>query len=157
MTRTRSGLARAGEVALWWVLLWGMWTLTLSTVTLAESVVAVVATLPAAASAVAARRAERVGWRPALSWLRWAPVWGVAVVADTGRVLWAAARRRTGEFTEVDISGEPGQRRAARRAFAALTLTSTPGTLVVDVPPDDNMAVHSLTTGPPYLERKVAE
>ena len=156
MPRTRSSLARAAEVALWWVVLWGMWTLTLSTVTLAESLVAVAATLPAAASAVAARRAERVGWRPALSWARWALVWPVAVAADTGRVLVAVARRRTGDFADVDVSGEAGQRRSARRAFAALALTSTPGAVVLDVSHEDDMVVHALGGGPPHMERKVA-
>lgn len=152
---TRSTLGTAAEAAGWWIVLWGVWTLTLSSVTFQESVIAAAATLPAAAAAVATRRVERVAWRPAWSWAKWAMVWPVAVVADTGRVLVAAVRRRPGEFTEIDLPDETGRRRTARRAFAALTLSATPGTVVVDVPPEPRFTVHVLTRGRPRLERWV--
>lgn len=149
--------ARAAEVAVWWVVLWGVWMLTLSSVTLAETVVAGVATLPAAAAAVAVRRAERVAWRPAVAWARWAAVWPIAVVADAGRVLADAVRRSSGEFGEIDLPEERGERRAARRTFAALTLTSTPATLVVDVPEEPRFTVHRLGHGRPRMDREVTK
>lgn len=150
-----SAAARAAEVAVWWVVLWGVWMLTLSSVTLAETVVAGVAALPAAAAAVATRRVEQVAWRPAWSWVRWALVWPVAVVADTGRVLADAVRRRSGEFDEVDLPVERGQLRSSRRTFAALTLTSTPSTIVVDVPEEPRFPVHVLGRGRPRMDREV--
>jgi len=151
----RPAAARGAEIAVWWVVLCGVWTLTLSAVTLQESVLAGVATLPAAATAVAARRAEKVAWRPALAWARWALVWPVAVVADAGRVLADAVRRRPGAFTDLDLPEEHGPRRSARRTFAALTLTSTPGAVVVDVPDEPRFTVHLLGRGRPHLERAV--
>lgn len=148
-------MARAVELAGWWAGLWGVWTLTLSAVTLQESVVAALATLPAAATAVAVRRAERASWRPARSWARWALIWPAAVAADTVRVMADAVRRRPGELTDLDLPDEHGPRRSARRTFAALTLTSTPGALVVDVPEEPRLTVHLLGRGRPHLEREV--
>lgn len=151
----RSAAAYAAEVAVWWVVLWGVWILTLSSVTSQESVVAGVATLPAATAAVAVRRAERVAWRPDWSWGRWVLVWPVGVVADSVRVLAFAVRRRRGSFESLELPSERGRLRSARRTFAALTLNSTPSTVVVDVPEEPRFTVHVLGRGRPRLDRTV--
>lgn len=148
----------AAEAGGWWIALWGVWALTLSAFSLAETVTAAVVTAPAAAAAVAARRAERVAWHPAASAravLRCVAVWPAAVVCDTVRVVAAALTGRggSGAVTEVRLPPGRAESTAARGAFTTLALGSTPSSVVVDVPRGDRLRVHGLAAGPPRLGR----
>jgi hypothetical protein len=51
---------------------------------------------------------------------------------------------------------EPKERAVARRALAALTLSASPGALVIDSPPDGPLLVHTLPAGSDRPQRMVA-
>jgi hypothetical protein len=93
--------------------------------------------------------------------LRWLAALPRSVAVDTVHVLalpWhPAGRSDAGEFRRVPL-GAPGETPGAegRRAVAAVLLSSTPGTYVVDTDPDTGTAlVHAI--GPPApIERQVS-
>lgn len=152
-------MARLVEVVWWWGVAVGVWVLTLSSATLPELVVAAGCGLPCAVAARAGRLTVGGGWRPRWRWLAWLVPLPVAVVADAVRVLAAAVRhlgsdRPAGELREIALpAGEPDQVAAARQALMTLTLSSTPGTFVVDADPKaGRLVVHSLTEGRPRME-----
>lgn len=152
------------EGLLWEAACVGLWLLTLSSVNPAEVVVAVVAALPCAALAVAARRAVGGSWRPRPAWARWLLPLPVAVLADTVRVLGLAAgvllgrRIPDGEVRTVDLPRDrPAGTRRARAAAAAALVSAAPGTVVLDVEMrSGRMLVHALGAGRPAMEEVVA-
>lgn len=149
----------AMETVVWWVLLVGLWVLTLSSVSVAEVVVAASCALPCAALATAGRQVSGARWRPAVAWLRWFAVLPVAVCTDTWRLFVATPRliRGTGSWRHIELPDDPSAARAAaRRAAAVLTVSATPGTLVADTPPEKPMLVHVLVSGRPRLDDRVA-
>lgn len=155
-------MARAGELLWWWGAAVGIWLLTLSSVGTAELVVAAACGLPCAVAARAGRAAVRGCWTPRVRWAWWLAPLVVAIVADSARALVVAVRRlrgteQRGELRELRLpAGEPDPVAAARRALATLTVTSTPGTLVVDTDPDRCLLVtHSLIPGPSLIEKVV--
>lgn len=125
----------AGETLLWWLVAAALWTATLTERTAAELVVAALCTLPCAAAARAARRANRGSWRFRRRWLRWVPTVAVEVLRQTVQV-WVyvvvPSRRCRSTISEVMLPDEPVPVAAARRAAATLALATTPGTVVLD-------------------------
>ena len=125
------------ETVAWWPLLVGVWVLTLSSVSVSELAFAAAAALPCAALATAARRAIRGSWRADLGWLRWLPALVGALAADTARVLalglrHARSRQLPAGLSTVELGSSPAGRRSGHAALAALTLSATPGSIVVD-------------------------
>jgi hypothetical protein len=75
------------EILFWEAACTGVWLLTLSSVTRAELITALVCALPCAVLAVLARHAVEGSWLPRAAWARWLLPLPVAVVADTVRIL----------------------------------------------------------------------
>ena len=159
-------IAVALETVWWWSLMVGIWELTLSGTTLAEIYCELTAAFLAAVAAVITRRTLGGRWLPNPSWLRWLPVLAVSVVADTARVLILAARHvrdrePTGSFDIIQLRWPemswPALAEAdTHRAYATLTLTSTPGSLVYQAEPESHrLCMHALVSGPPDLQRVV--
>jgi hypothetical protein len=163
-------MARIAETAAFWLLLTGLWLLTLSSVAGSELVAAVVLALPAAVAAGTARRAVGASWRWPLGWPRRlvAPavavlavaVLVVSVLADTARVLAAVARRPCarggrGRLARVELAAEASpERAAARRAAAVLVLSLSPGSVVVAATGDE-LTVHEFAAGRPRLSEVI--
>jgi multisubunit Na+/H+ antiporter MnhE subunit len=153
------------EVLTWWSLLVGVWVLTLSSVATSEMLAATGSALPCAVAATAAREVTGGHWRPSPAWIRWFVRLPVAVVADTGRLLVAAARnvaagdrdRDPGELRTIPIAGGgPDDAYAARQALATFAVSFTPGTFVADVDPDHAvLLVHVLASGRPSMAEAV--
>lgn len=145
----------AVEVVVWEVVLALLWLATTSSVSVQESVAAVVFALPCAVAATAARRAAGGHWRPNRSWLRWLLVLPWAVLRDTAAVLVHVVRRDDGEFTRVGLPHDPAEaQRTAREALAAGALSATPATVVADAN-GKGLVVHRLPGGYRGLERRV--
>jgi multisubunit Na+/H+ antiporter MnhE subunit len=150
------------ELLAWWGVTTGVWIVSLSAYASQDLVAALACGLPCAVMAVLARRAVRLAARPPAETLRWlgALPWSIAV--DTVRVLalpWRpASRSSAGRFRRTPL-GPLGESATAvgRRTAAALLISATPGSYVVDVDPDTGTAlVHAV--GPRSLiERQVAE
>jgi hypothetical protein len=151
------------EAGCWWGVSVGIWLLTLSSVTGPELVAAAACGLPCGLAARAGRHAMRARWQPRLHWARWLVALPAAVAADTGRVLLLAIRGLAGEqlpggLRQVQLPrGERAAVAAGHRALAALTISLTPGTVVLDADPEENMLLlHDLATGWPRLDRVVS-
>jgi multisubunit Na+/H+ antiporter MnhE subunit len=148
------------EVVFWWAAGVGMWLLTLSSISSPELVAAVAAGLPCAVMAVLARRAVGGPLAPRRAWLRWSLPVPAAIVADTVRVLALAAGVLVGrpvpegDLRSVTLPRDPDDRAwQNRQAAAAVLVTTSPGTVVVDLDPDSGeMLVHHLGSGRPRLE-----
>lgn len=118
-----SRAAKIVEGAVWWAVLVGVWVLTLTSVTLAEVVVAGVAGVPCAVAATAARAAHGAVWRPGAALVRSLPLVPVEVVRDLVR------GPSDGTVRTVPVA-EPG--------VATVLLSLSPGTVVLD---DDGQAL----------------
>jgi hypothetical protein len=127
------------EVLAWWPGLTGLWLLTLSSVSLPELLVAVVAGLICALAARAARRAMGGAWSLRMGWIRWLATVPRALVRESAQVLIA---RQSGRIDEVSLPDEPEAVRAARSAVATVLIGSTPSTMVVSAGP--RLVVHRL-------------
>lgn len=145
-------MLRFAEIFVWWLVLTGVWLLTLTTYSGGELVLAGVAAVPAALAAQRARRAVGGSWWPGRAWLRWSAALPGAVVTDTVRVLAAAVRGRVdGECRTIALA----DRGDGTSAVAAMVVNAAPGTVVVDAPPG-RLVVHALTPSGSTLERVVA-
>lgn len=158
---------RAGiEIAAWWVAGWLIWTATLSSVSAAELVAGAVA---AGVCAVLARLARQaMGRQPGLTprmwsrWLTWALVVPVAAAADLMRLvrwLFAGAREPSDGDRAVRVSTPAGDGATAItwRQGAALAVSSTPGSVVVGIEPDEGrLDLDQLVTGWPGLDQRVS-
>ena len=155
--------AVAAALASWEATCTGLWLLTLSSLNLPELVTALAAAVPCVVLAVTARRAVGGSWAPRPRWTAWLLPLPAAVLADTGRVLaravGALAGRRIplGGFTEVQLPRDrPQARWRARQVIAAGLVTTTPGTVVVDLDAESGrMLLHPLGSGPPAMEEVV--
>lgn len=74
-------------MSVWWLVLAGVWLATVSTVSVAELVVGLIAALVCAVAASAGRWAADGRWRVRAGWSRWFLVTLSTVVGDTVRVL----------------------------------------------------------------------
>lgn len=146
-----------GETLSWWLATGAVWVVTLTTRTAQELVAAAVCTLPCAAAAHAARRANRGSWRFRLGWLRWAPAVAGELPAQTAQV-WAyiliPSRRPQSAVGSVVLPEEPASVAAARRTAASLALATTPGTVVLDAAAR-TVRVHRAGQRPGALEQAV--
>ncbi|GDY29642.1 Na+/H+ antiporter subunit E [Gandjariella thermophila] len=162
-------MTRLVEVAVWWLVLVLFWLATLSATSRAEFLVALIAGLPCAVAATAARAAGGWRWRVRPAWSRWLVPLIPAAIADTARVLARAARepragrREPHRVTERElrriplVAGEDEARSAGWRAVAAALMSATPGTVVLDSPPEEPvLLVHDLDGRPSRLEGVVA-
>jgi multisubunit Na+/H+ antiporter MnhE subunit len=151
------------EAAFWWAVCVGIWLLTLSSISTAEVVTAVVASVPCAVLAVAARRGVEGSWLLRPRWARWLLPLPVAVLGDAVRVLGLAAgvlvgrRIPDGEVRSVDLPRDrPARLQAGRQAAAVLAVGAAPGTVVLDIDEDTGrMLVHALGAGRPRMEEAV--
>jgi multisubunit Na+/H+ antiporter MnhE subunit len=153
---------RAVEALVWWVVLFGVWTATLSTFPLPELVAGAAAALACAVAAIGGRRAVDGAWRVRPRWLRWLLPLPVAVCTEAGRLLTVpfrrnARQRAVGRIREIALAPESdGTVAEAHRALATTALATTPGTFVLDTRPDDHvLVVHSLVTGRPRMDEVV--
>jgi multisubunit Na+/H+ antiporter MnhE subunit len=143
------------EPAVWWAVLLAFYLAIISGVSLVELLVGAATATAGAAAAVVTRRALLAAdnpekYRPRLSWLRWLVVLPVQILADSVRLL-----RPRGRFVELRLPAD--DRPAALRGFAALAVSTSPGTYVVEVVPDRNVLVlHRITERPSALERAVS-
>jgi multisubunit Na+/H+ antiporter MnhE subunit len=145
------------ELLLWWLLLFGLWLLTLSSVSVAESVVAAVLALLCAFVARAGRRASRVGWRPQLAWLTWFALLPIVLCMDTVRLFVGTVTRNLPQrLEEVELPDDRSAARGdARRAAAVLALSATPGSVVLDAAPDRPLVLHVVVSGRPRLDKRI--
>lgn len=151
------------EVVCWWVACVGIWLLTLSSVSLPESLTAIGCALPCAILAVLARRAVEGSWPVQPGWSRWLLPLPAAVVSDSARVLGRAAgvligrRVPPGNERTVRLRRDRSAGRwHTRQALATVLVTATPGTVVLDVDEDSGeMRVHALGAGRPSMEEVV--
>ena len=143
------------EPAVWWAVLFATYLAVISKISVAELVVGALASAASAGAAVVTRRAllsadnpERYQPRP--GWLRWALPIPAQIVTDSVRLL----RPRAG-FAEVPLPED--RRAAALRGFAALAVSTSPGTYVTEVDPDrDVLVVHRIAARPSRTERAVS-
>ena len=159
-------IATALETLWWWSLMFGVWVLTLSGTTLAEISCAVPSAFLAAVGAVTTRHTLGGRWLPNPAWVRWLPVLAASVVLDTVRVLALAIRQpRSREapstFDVVQLHTRSNWPRLVEadkhRAYAALTVTSTPGSIAYHSEPDSHrLFLHTLVSGPPDLRQEVS-
>lgn len=158
-------IAIALETVWWWSLMFGVWVLTLSGTTWGEIACALPSAFLAAVAAVTTRRALGGRWLPDPAWVRWLPVLAVSVVLDTVRVLALAIRQlrsrdAPGAFGVVQLHAKVTWPRLVEadthRAYATLTITSTPGSIVYHSEPDlHRLWLHTLVSGPPDLRQEV--
>lgn len=147
------------EVAAWTVALTLAWIATLSTISAPELVAGAVSAVACAAVAVLARRAIGPAWRPEPRWAAWLLRLAAAIPADTVRLLARALPRLVrdraggGELRHLPPPPDEEPARAAlRRAWGLIVLSASPGSVVVDWPPDGAPAlVHELGSGPPSV------
>jgi multisubunit Na+/H+ antiporter MnhE subunit len=146
-----------GETLLWWLVATALWVVTLTERTGQELVAAALCTLPCAAAARTARRANSGSWRFRPGWLRWLPVVAGALVKQTVQV-WAyvlvPTRRARSAIGPVVLPDEPAPVAAGRRAAATLALATTPGTVVLDSAAH-TVLVHRIGPRPGALETAV--
>lgn len=127
-------LSALGEIVVWWVVADAVWLATLSSFTPSELAVATACTLPCAVVARPARHANGGCWRFRIGWLAWLPIVARDVAVQTVQA-WLYALvpgRRRAVLTAVPLPAEDEQRAAGRRAMSALSLATTPGTVVCD-------------------------
>lgn len=161
-TRGRSThpAAWAVEVAVWALLLWGVWLLSLSAVGVPELVVGGGCALLSGMCASAARRAIRQRWRPGWAVLAPLGVLPAAIVVDTLAVLLSPLRASTrrGELQTVDVDGAGHTpRQSARRAIVTMIVSATPATVVLDA--DDaagSIVVHAMRSPAPSIQERYA-
>ena len=154
------------EVPWWMAACTGVWLLTLSSVSWPDLAVAAACAVPCALAARAGRRAVGGHWRPRLRWLAWLAPLAAAIPADLARLFLVAARPAAaqagdgppGRFQRITMPrGEPVPVASARHALATLTISATPGSLVIDSDPAaGTLDLHDLGSGWPHLDQVVA-
>jgi hypothetical protein len=139
----------------------GLYLAQLSTIDLAEVVVAIAIGLVAAAAAGFAARAGGASYAPRARWASWLAWLPVAIVRDTVSVIGFAAvragriRAARGRGSDFDIESFDQIRAGSRdeadgpawRAYATLVLSTAPGTYVAEIdhaedPERDVLIVH---------------
>lgn len=145
------------ELVLWWIAGTLSWLVTVSTVTVPETVAAASTALLGAVLARMARRA--MGFQAAARgiWLRWAALVPAAAVTDTVRLARWLAVPRGESLKEQRMPGTASPEATGWRAAAMIALSSTPGSVVFYSDPDGNrIRVHVLADGWPRLDRQVS-
>lgn len=151
------------EFLFWEAACTGVWLLTTSSIGTPELVAALVCALPCAVLAVLARHAVEGSWLPRAGWTRWLLPLPVAAVADTARVLRLAVVSLlgrpvpAGEVRTLTLTHDrAGRQWRARQSAAVVLVSAAPGTVVLDVEPDDGETVlQALGSGAPRMEEVV--
>jgi hypothetical protein len=110
------------------------------------------------------RRTVEAAWRPDWRWLRWLLVLPFSILADTARLLatvlahTVTRRPFEGELSELRLQHHDDPARAsAHAALAMVTVSTTPGSFVMDSRPErEALVLHQIVGGPPDLQRTVA-
>ena len=154
MVRSLSG------VALWSLVVLGIWLLTLSALSWGELVVGSACSVAVGVIAIAAQRAVGVSWKPTVASLRPFLVLPFAIASDAVQVLSLLVRRRrdSGQFGTIE-TGEAGSspQVSTRRALATVGTTATPAAIVVDVDDQGVMTLHSFPTKGIRMEEAFAK
>jgi len=142
------------------MLLLALYLGSLSTVDLAEVLVAAAVAAGCAVLAVAARRSSSAAWRPPAEVTRSLVVVPAAVVADAARLLAALVRplrlrHSPGEVEHRALSLEPEAVAAGRVAVGGTLLSATPGSYVIDEDPGRQLVTHVQVDGPPHLADRI--
>jgi hypothetical protein len=151
----------------------GLYLSQLSTIDLAEVIVAVAIGLVAVVAARFAARSSGASYAPRARWAGWLPLLPLAVVRDTIALIGFAAvrmpriRSARGRESGFDIESFDRIRAGAQdeaegpawRAYATLVLSTAPGTYVAEIehaedPERDILVVHRVGDVSP-LERKI--
>lgn len=136
------------ELVVWAGLCFGIWFLTLSSVTSEDVLLAALAAVLAAICAVGGRRFAGGRWRLRMAWVRWYVGLPVSILLDTIKVLSLvySARRNYGRTERLGLpTDEEHDVAAGRCAIGAMAVSSAPGTYVVDADPDEHrMTVHAV-------------
>src|SRR4051794_31356095 len=150
---------RIVELTTWWALIVLAELALVSSLDLPEVLAALAIGLAAAVGATAGRMATGASFRFRLRWLAWWRHVPGTVFRELPLVAVAAVRGDAGRWREVTMNAAGSDAEAAaRRAFAAMTLTTTPGSIVVDIDPVSGVAVvHEFggSPSPSALERAV--
>lgn len=145
------------ELVLWWIAGTLSWLVTVSTVTVPETVVAGSTALLGAVLARIARRATGFQAAARGTWLRWAALVPAAAVTDTVRLTGWLAGPRGESLKEQRMPGTGSPQATGWRAAAMIALSATPGSVVFYSNPDTNrIRVHVLADGWPRLDRHVS-
>jgi multisubunit Na+/H+ antiporter MnhE subunit len=158
----KTSVLRVAEFAAWWAAGMIVWVATLSATDLAELVLAAIVSMLVAGPAMLGRRAIGGSGRPRLRWLSWVGFVMVGAVLDCVRLVgWLF--RGTDEADRsralVTISVPSGDESSAIgwRQGAMLSISATPGTLVVDSDPGaGTLLLHPLSSGWPDLADRVS-
>lgn len=160
--RALGAVGWAVEILAWTLAAWGVWLVSLTAISAEELGVGGGCALLCGVLATAARRLVQGRGRPTLDALRPAWLLPVAIVVDTVSVLaapWRPSRRRAARAGErrpldrVDL-GARGRTPAARarRTFATLVVSASPGTVAVEADPDrGELVYHSFASDGPSL------
>jgi len=144
------------EAVVWWVVLFAVYLAIVSKISIAELVVGAITAAAGGGAAVVTRRAlsaggDQEGYRPRPAWLRWLRPLPAQVVGDSIRLL-----RPYGGFGELRLPADD-DRAAALRGFAALAVSTSPGTYVAEVDLRENtFVVHRVTARASAVEREVS-
>lgn len=146
------------EAAAWWVAGTAVWVITLSSVNAAEIVLGAAASLVCALLAVRIRRTLGFRFTLLAQLPRWLAAVPRALVSDLIEAIAFVARASRGRVQ----TGRRHHRRwpsgesafaTAWRASAAIAVSATPGTIVLDVDPESGDAlVHTLLDSKPKLD-----
>jgi multisubunit Na+/H+ antiporter MnhE subunit len=156
-------MARLFEGVCWFVAGVILWMATVSTITVAETVVAVLASAGSAVLAVMARQAMSLRVLVTGRWFVWLALVPVGAVMDTGRLVgWLV--RRAPEPSEEDAvvhrrvpAGTAGAA-VGWRAAATAAISATPGSVVIDADGDaGRLTLHRLVSGPPSIDERVEQ
>lgn len=147
-----------GELVAWWAALTVVWIATLNSMSIEEAVTAAVLAVPCAIAARWGRRASEGRWRSRPAWAGWVVSVPGAVVRETVGLLrillWGKV---DGEFTKLRLPAERnGARRDTRAGLSMVTVSTAPGSVVVDSADDGGTIVlHRVPVGNDRLDRAV--
>ncbi len=139
----------------------GIWLLTLSSVSNEELLVGGLCSLATGAAAVAAKRATKVRWSVRAVPVRALLRLPVAVLGDTAQVLArivpGVGRPAKIETLDLGLRGDSAVA-TTRRVAAVLAATASPGTVVLDLDAESGrLCLHSLQCAGPHAEEALAQ
>jgi multisubunit Na+/H+ antiporter MnhE subunit len=143
--------------ALWTALSFGIWLLSLSSLSDEELAIGAASAVVCGIAAVTFQRV--IGLRGTLGAVEWAafPTMLAAIVSDSAQVLTRPVRGvRPGTVDVVDLGAHGrGAVATTRRVVATLVMSASPGTVVLDADDDGRITFHSLGCAGPRVEDKV--
>ncbi|WP_369046489.1 hypothetical protein [Sinomonas sp. P10A9] len=144
------------ELTLWTIAGTLFWLATASTISVVEVLIAALAALLGGILARAARRAMPFRARPRRVWLRWAATVPVAAMADMVRLAGWLGGSQPEDLRTASMPQGRGPRETGWRAGGIVSLSATPGSVVVGSDPEvGTVTVHTLVSGWPGLDESV--